>query len=108
MTKKIKMEEIEINEATREIMNRYPVLGKRVKDVVTGVEGTVVSILVNLFGCNQIGVSPGLDKDGKLENTVYIDETRIKVLATAIKGKVPKKKQVRSGADFNPDAPSGF
>jgi hypothetical protein len=54
-------------------------LGKKVKDRITGYEGKVTGYVSYLTGCNQALVHPGLDKDGKLQDPVWMDEQRLEV-----------------------------
>ena len=55
-------------------------LGLKVRDGVTGVEGVVTSVCFDLYGCVQVAVQPRGTKDGKLEDGRWFDEKRIKVL----------------------------
>ena len=54
-------------------------LGKQVKDRVTGAEGVVTSISFDLYGCVQALVNPGLDKDCKLRDSWWFDTNRLDV-----------------------------
>lgn len=58
-------------------------LGDKVKDVVTGLEGIVISRIEYITGCEQCGVSPPA-KDGKILDAAYIDHTRLQVIGEAI------------------------
>lgn len=55
-------------------------LGKKVKDMVTGVNGIVTSISFDLYGCIQATLHLGLDKDGKLQDQLWFDVARLKIL----------------------------
>lgn len=55
-------------------------LGKTVKDRVSGMTGTVTSVSFDLFGCIQAAVSPPVDKDGKLPDGRWMDVNRLEVL----------------------------
>lgn len=55
-------------------------LGSKVKDRITGFSGIATSHVKYLTGCDQIGVTPGVDKDGKVQDTHYFDHTRLDVL----------------------------
>jgi hypothetical protein len=57
-------------------------LGHRVKDTVTGLEGVVTSITFDLYGCVQAIVHPGLDKDGKPRETLWFDVARLARIST--------------------------
>ena len=54
-------------------------LGKEVKDRVSGFEGTVVTVSFDLFGCIQAIVKPPVDKDGKLGDGHWFDIHRLEV-----------------------------
>lgn len=54
-------------------------LGKTVKDKITGFEGIVSSVSFDLYGCIQAVVSPPLDKDGKLADGRWFDVNRLDV-----------------------------
>lgn len=55
-------------------------LGCRIKDLITGLEGIAVSVSFDLYGCLQVALHPGLDKDGKLKDTMWFDSNRLVVL----------------------------
>lgn len=62
-------------------MNEYlKLLGLKVKDRVTGLEGVVTSICFDLYGCVQALVHPGLDKEGKARDLCWYDCNRLEVL----------------------------
>lgn len=58
-------------------------LGMRVEDKVTGFKGVVATIGFDLYGCIQAVVNPGQDKDGKLQEQVWFDVSRLRVLSDA-------------------------
>lgn len=58
-------------------------LGYKAKDRVTGLEGVIVSISFDLFGCVQALVDPGMDKDGKRKEQAFMDLNRLEVLGKA-------------------------
>ena len=63
-------------------MERYmKLLGMRVKDAVTGFTGVVTSVSFDLYGCVQVIVNPGLDKEGKARDSLWFDFARLKVTA---------------------------
>ena len=63
-------------------MNSYlELLGKRVRDRVTRMEGTATSVSFDLYGCVQVVISPGMnEKDGKLGDGAWFDWKRIEIL----------------------------
>lgn len=62
-------------------------LGKKVKDKVTGFEGIATSKHIYLTGCNQYGVQPVVDKDGKIPELRYFDEGRLEITGDGITSK---------------------
>jgi len=56
-------------------------LGDKVKDIITDFEGIAVARCVYLNGCVRCEIQPkGLDKDGKMIDAVWIDESQLIVL----------------------------
>jgi len=55
-------------------------LGKLAKDKITGFEGVVTSKHIYLTGCNQYGVQPKVNKEGKIPEREYFDEFRLEFL----------------------------
>lgn len=62
-----------------EIKKHLGLLGHRVRDRVTGYTGVVASICFDLYGCVQAVVNPGIDKDGKLQDSNWFDVNRLVV-----------------------------
>lgn len=54
-------------------------LGHKVKDKVTGQTGVATSITFDLYGCVQVIVNPGVNKDNKVEGSTWFDIDRLKV-----------------------------
>lgn len=73
-------------------------LGDKVKDVVTGFKGVVMSHIEYFTQCDQYGVCPKT-KDGKTREWVYFDESRLKKLRGSIK--LPQTADRSTGADGN-------
>jgi len=63
------------------IKKHIQMLGLRVEDKVTGQKGVVSSVSFDLYGCVQAIVNPGMDKDGKLQDQIWFDVSRLKVLS---------------------------
>ncbi len=63
------------------IEKHMDILGCRVVDRVTLFDGVAVSISFDLFGCIQVLVNPGMDKDGKLKESFYFDINRLNILS---------------------------
>lgn len=57
-------------------------LGLKARDIVTGFEGVIVGRTEWMTGCATVGLAPGLDKDGKVPDATWFDETRVELLAT--------------------------
>lgn len=73
------------------------VLGSKVKDKVTGFEGTAIARIEYLTGCIQYGVVPKVKKDtNEMKDANYIDEIRLEVIGDGINLK--KKKTGGPGA----------
>jgi len=54
-------------------------LGLPVTDKVSGLKGIITSVSFDLYGCIQAIVHPGLDKDGKLAEPIWLDIARLQV-----------------------------
>ena len=54
-------------------------LGHRAKDRVTGATGVVTSVSFDLYGCIQVVLNPGLDKDGKPRDQGWYDIARLEI-----------------------------
>jgi len=68
-------------------------LGKKVKDVVTGLTGIATGKAEYLNGCVQIFIEPKLNKDGKA-NGHWIDEVQVKDVGPGVN--VISRKQIKS------------
>jgi hypothetical protein len=68
-------------------------LGKKVKDKITGFEGIATSKHIYLTGCSQYGIQQPLDKDGKVPDKKYFDEGRLEVTGEGIKAEDVKVKE---------------
>ena len=62
------------------IKQHLNLLGLRVRERVTGMEGVVTSISFDLYGCIQAILNPGMDKDGKPKDQHYYDVSRLEIL----------------------------
>lgn len=59
-------------------MKKYlDLLGYKGKDKITGFEGILTSISFELYGCVQILINAGLDKEGKFRDSCWFDAKRI-------------------------------
>lgn len=55
-------------------------LGKKVKDRVSGFTGIAVSEHRYINGCMRITIQPEVDKDGKLPETATFDEPQLEIV----------------------------
>lgn len=53
------------------------IVGRKVKDVITGFEGVVPGYVTYISGCNQALVVPPVANDGKLVEAEWFDEQRL-------------------------------
>ena len=65
------------------VQKHLSILGMRVTDRVTGLGGVVTSVGFDLYGCVQAIVHPGIDKDGKLRDSLWFDIARLEVVSGA-------------------------
>jgi hypothetical protein len=77
-------------------------LGSKVRDTVTGFKGTAIGYVVHLYGCTRICIEPGLDKDGKLQETSWFDTERVELLEDKIAVKEPTSVAVSGGPQNDP------
>lgn len=67
-------------------------LGEHVRDVVTKLEGVIITRYEQMTGCLQYAVQPqGLDENGKIKDSYYIDESRCEALKKKPVGLVDAK-----------------
>jgi len=59
-------------------------LGKKVKDKITGFEGIATSKHIYLTGCNQYALQPVINKEGKVPDREYFDEGRLEIIGEGI------------------------
>jgi len=55
-------------------------LGLKVRDRVTGMEGVVTGVNFDLYGCIQAILHPGMDKEGKVRDTLWFDIARLETI----------------------------
>ncbi len=63
-----------------EMKKKIEILGKHVKDKVTGFKGVATSISFDLYGCIQLVITPYADKENKNGDGNWYDIGRIKIL----------------------------
>jgi len=83
-------------------------LGSKVKDVVSGFSGIAIGRCEYITGCTQYGVAPGVGKDGKIQESQWIDETRLVVTAAPSKeiARISNQPMSANGGPQS-DAPKG-
>jgi hypothetical protein len=62
------------------IAKHLSILGTHVKDRITGIEGVATSVCFDLYGCIQVILHPGVDKDGKPREQCWFDIARLEIL----------------------------
>lgn len=63
------------------IKKHLDLIGHEVKDKVSDIEGVVISVSFDLYGCIQANVRPKkLDKEGKLKQGYWMDVSRLIVV----------------------------
>lgn len=70
-------------------VNHLQILGLPVRDKVTKFRGTATSVVYDLYGCIQVSLTPGIDKDGKPGEIKWYDVARLEVLGTESVVKLP-------------------
>jgi len=73
-------------------------LGKKFRDRVTGFHGVAISVSYDLYGCIQVGISPAVDKDGKLPESRWFDAHRLELTDPNPVMDVPSFEQVKGPA----------
>lgn len=79
-------------------------LGKMGRDKVTGFAGVIIARVEYLFGCNQYGIAPKVDKDGNVKSAEFFDEGRIEITGEGIS---PESVQVEKKGGISRDVPNG-
>lgn len=57
----------------------HDIIGRTVRDQITGFQGVVTGRVEYLTGCNQLLVAPPTDKTGALRDSQWFDEQRCAV-----------------------------
>ena len=77
-------------------------LGMKVRDSVSGLEGIVVALTTWLNGCVRVTIQQRIGKDGKMPETVTVDEPQLIVVGKSKHkqnldggGPIPEPKQHR-------------
>ena len=59
-------------------------LGLEVKDKITGFTGIITSSIKHLTGCDRYGVTPPVDKEGKVRDPEWFDEGRLVIIGDGV------------------------
>lgn len=65
--------------------------GQKVKDAVSGLEGTITCVAIYLNGCIRYNVQPGLDREGHYQESEVIDEQQLELIKEVKEKKVKKR-----------------
>lgn len=84
------------------IKNHMAKLGFKARDRVTGFQGVVTTVSFDLYGCVQVILNPGLDKDGKPQDLGWYDIKRLEILSEAPVMEVPDFAKPEIGASEKP------
>lgn len=63
--------------------SRDVVLGATYRDLLTGFQGMATAVIRYITGCTQVGLCPGLNGEGKIGDSTFLDWTRL-VRLTAV------------------------
>ena len=69
-------------EEKTQVKKNLDLLGIPVQDRVTGFKGVVTSVSFDLYGCVQSLVNPGVDRQGKTQEQVWLDVSRLEIRKT--------------------------
>jgi len=75
-------------------------IGDKVRDKITGFEGTVTADIKYMYGCRQFQVTPDVDENGNQRKHDWIDEPQLKLIKN--NGK-KKEKPTYGGIRSHPD-----
>lgn len=73
-------------------------LGDKVKDRVSGFKGIVTSRTEYLNGCQQYGVAPPIDKEGKMLDSYNIDGQQLDLVDAGLNKTKPVAKRTTGSA----------
>ncbi len=65
---------------SKDIMEHISLLGKKAKDIVTGVEGVVTSVSFDLYGCIQATLNRGINEKNEPYEQYWMDVCRLEIL----------------------------
>lgn len=73
-------------------------LGKKVRDRITGFEGIAIGECTYLFGCNQIGIAPPA-QNGEVKGSQWFDIGRIEIIGEGISAESVQTE--KPGCEYN-------
>ena len=76
-------------------------LGEEAVDKVTGFKGVITSVSFDLYGCIQLLVNPGLDKEGKMGESRWMDFDRMEITSNCPVMAVPQFDYTK-GPEYKP------
>lgn len=59
-------------------------LGLEVKDKITGFTGIITARASYITGCDKYGVTPPVDKDGKVRDSEWFDDGRLEIIGKGV------------------------
>jgi hypothetical protein len=62
-------------------------LGKEGQDKITGFTGIITACCSYITGCDQYGLAPKVNAEGKIEPTQWFDTGRVDIVGDGITGK---------------------
>lgn len=77
-------------------------LGKEYRDKITGFTGTVTAFCSYLTGCDQVGLTPKVNAEGKTQPSEWFDIGRVEFIGDGI---TAKSVQAEKNGGPNRDAP---
>lgn len=77
-------------------------LGKVGRDKITGFEGTITACCSYITGCDQFGLTPKVNAEGKIEPNQWFDTGRVDIIGD---GLTAKSVQSEKNGGPNRDAP---
>lgn len=77
-------------------------LGKKLRDKITGFEGIAIGHCRYITGCDQYGLVPPM-RDGKIEPSQWFDEGRLEVVGDGVD---PDSVKAQKNGGPNRDAPT--
>lgn len=69
-----------MKEMSEDVMKHIELLGLRVKDKISGVDGIITSVSFDLYGCIQATINRGLNEKGEMHDGFWFDVCRLDIL----------------------------